>query len=552
MKGDFSRDTFDRRHRFARVLMQQGRVLLDADWNEQTSILLHYLRTLATDLIGPHGGTGGGFEIHFRNGLQCDFLIGWGRYYVDGILCENDPPRKGCGPGRDDGRVVNEAQGEEPAVGLRYTEQPDLPRPEVNDGERLKPGKSYLVYLDVWERHVTHLEADHICEIALGGPDTATRSRVVWQVKVAEVGKDVREESECSKLLRRLVTEPLAAGRPPCLKARSRVDEPSDDPCIIPPEARYRGPENQLYRVEIHDAGKAGDGDGGATFKWSRDNGTVVFGIRSLQAQTAVLDSLGPDEHRSLKEGDWVEVVDDRSVLRFEPRRLARVESVDRVAFKVTLASEIKLPDFNEKSTTHPLLRRWDQGCDVLPVEEGKWLPLEDGVEVKFKQGGTYRTADYWPIPARTAIGDVLWPSKEGEDGGPRALPPHGIVHHYAPLARIAVAVAESSESSADDYRRCLFEPPCAVTGPGDPGVETPVERREEQESIERRALTDIDGVGDTFAGRLSKEGIEDVAAVAGMRPAELAKVLTPPGGRKVPESVAASIIQNAKLLDAV
>ena len=38
MKGDFSRNTFHQQHHFARVLMQQGRVLIDADWNEQTSI----------------------------------------------------------------------------------------------------------------------------------------------------------------------------------------------------------------------------------------------------------------------------------------------------------------------------------------------------------------------------------------------------------------------------------------------------------------------------------------------------------------------------------
>ena len=68
MKGDFTRDTFDRRHQFSRVLLQQGRVLLDADWNEQTSILLHYIRTLATDLIGPHGGPNGGFRIGCLDG----------------------------------------------------------------------------------------------------------------------------------------------------------------------------------------------------------------------------------------------------------------------------------------------------------------------------------------------------------------------------------------------------------------------------------------------------------------------------------------------------
>jgi len=56
MKGDFSLDSFDAKKHFLRVLMQQGRVQLDADWNEQTSILLHYLQNLAADLIGPHGG----------------------------------------------------------------------------------------------------------------------------------------------------------------------------------------------------------------------------------------------------------------------------------------------------------------------------------------------------------------------------------------------------------------------------------------------------------------------------------------------------------------
>ena len=54
MKGDFTRNTFDPAKHFSRVLMQQGRVTLDADQNEQAAIQLHYLRTLARDLIGPY------------------------------------------------------------------------------------------------------------------------------------------------------------------------------------------------------------------------------------------------------------------------------------------------------------------------------------------------------------------------------------------------------------------------------------------------------------------------------------------------------------------
>ena len=56
MTADISRDTFDARKRYAGVVMQQGRVQLDADFNEQVSILLRYMKALAADLYGAHGG----------------------------------------------------------------------------------------------------------------------------------------------------------------------------------------------------------------------------------------------------------------------------------------------------------------------------------------------------------------------------------------------------------------------------------------------------------------------------------------------------------------
>ncbi len=41
MKSDISRSSFDARKHYSKVVMQQGRVQLDADWNEQQDILLH-------------------------------------------------------------------------------------------------------------------------------------------------------------------------------------------------------------------------------------------------------------------------------------------------------------------------------------------------------------------------------------------------------------------------------------------------------------------------------------------------------------------------------
>ena len=55
MKGDFSRFTFDERSQYSRVLMQQGRVAVDADWNEQQAITRYRTETETIDVVGQTG-----------------------------------------------------------------------------------------------------------------------------------------------------------------------------------------------------------------------------------------------------------------------------------------------------------------------------------------------------------------------------------------------------------------------------------------------------------------------------------------------------------------
>ena len=107
----------------------------------------------------------------------------------------------------------------------------------------------YIAYLDVWQRHITALEDDGIREVALGGPDTATRTKTLWQVKllgpfpapltcVSEpaLWKDLSDNTQNGKL-----------------SARAEESTEADGPCVVPPGAGYRRLENQLYRVEIHE-----------------------------------------------------------------------------------------------------------------------------------------------------------------------------------------------------------------------------------------------------------------------------------------------------------
>jgi hypothetical protein len=73
MHGDFSRWTFRPSARYTRVVMQQGRMQLDSDWNEQGAILDARLAALAEDIIGPAGAPRGhALTLRSRHALAFD------------------------------------------------------------------------------------------------------------------------------------------------------------------------------------------------------------------------------------------------------------------------------------------------------------------------------------------------------------------------------------------------------------------------------------------------------------------------------------------------
>jgi hypothetical protein len=418
MKGDFTRDTFDRRKHYSRVLMQQGRVQLDADWNEAGAIQAYLRQTTARDVIGLCGvpQPGGGFEIEVLANNQVvaegepgdELRLSAGRIYVAGLLCEN-----------------------EEAVLL--TLQPDLPDCPL-PSHATQAGR-YLAYLDVWQRHITALEDSGIREEALGGPDTASRLQTVCQVKFEKVEREIEDCSGFGP-----DWQPEEAVSSGWLRARTLPGASSEDPCIIPPQAKYRRAENQLYRVEIHKAGPAGS----ATFKWSRDNGSMVTRLERIEGNRLVVSNPGRDDLARFAAGQWLELSDERRVLYGEPGVLVKLAAVDGNELTVVTWPDDGSPQLGEK----PTVRRWDSpGAVPIPAidgatstEEGNepvafsaYLDLEDGVQVAFSDG-QYCHGDYWLIPARTALGDVLWPVDEAS-GEPVPEPRHGIDHHYCALA---------------------------------------------------------------------------------------------------------------------
>ena len=527
MKGDFSRRTFDPTRHYHGVLMQQGRVQLDADWNEQADIAAHRVEAEALDLIGRAGGPMHAAGFHVITALAelgpdevatpgnapitipaGALAISAGRYYVDGILCENE-------------RLV------------LFGEQGDHP------GAKLGTDPTYLAYLDVWERHITTIEDGHLREVALGGPDTTTRRKTVWQVKLASTTK-----ASCKDAFAEL----LAALAPPdgTLAARCQPGKKSTDPCIVSPSAGYRGLTNQLYRVEIHehqarDAGtstaavaatlgadrttlrvNAGaltgalaqrladkksaplqifttegsavlfvvkveeDAEPGVprvkltltgrvpkdivadddpkvrlidvVYKWSRDNGSVVTTINKIEGKKLTVHDVGRDTVLGFSPGDWVEITDDRREL------LGEVGEIVQIADVVGARSVVLVTEPTPLGTSHGVdpaftakLRRWD-GVGAIRFTSATWIELEHSVEVRL-ENQRFRRGDYWLIPARAATADA----RSGQiDWLPAASPqpPVGVAHHLAPLA----LVTRSGPGLSVHDCRLLFPPVTELT----------------------------------------------------------------------------------------
>jgi len=407
MKGDFTRFTFDPKRHDVAVLMQQGRVQLDADWNEQGAIDRHLRESTARDVIGPAGAPkqGGGFAIGLTADAR-DLTIGAGRFHIDG------------------GLLANEAE-------AALTRQPYLwPAASGLSGFAMPAATGrYLAYLLGFDWHVTAAEDPAIRETALGGPDTATRLRGIWQVRLDAVAAtalpaafDAAWRPGGSATTGRLAISTGAVGQA--------------GPCLLPPTASYRALENQLYRVEIH---RSGDRDGAvpATFKWSRDNGAVVTTV-SRSGQVLMAADLGRDEVLGFHPGQWVELIDRRMEMWERRGRLLLIEAVDPATRAITIAAATPVPAVD--GTWPVILRRWDQmggtaGDQGIPMSAAT-VPLEQGVEAGFA-AGSYRAGEWWVVPARTAIsvetGVVEWP-RDGA-GNPAFLRPQNAPDRTCPLA---------------------------------------------------------------------------------------------------------------------
>ncbi len=390
-----------------------------------------------TDIIGRTGAPkhDAGFEIT-TDGSR--ITIGAGRYYVNGLLCEATQP-------------------------VDYMQQAWLINPQPSaatllSGLRLNPSGTVQIWLEAWQRLVTPIDDPGIKDVALGEADTTDRVQTVWRV-VAAAAQQVRGLSCCDAMRRSLLTGP------PGRMTAGTQDASGQGTCLPSPQAAYRGLENQLYRVEVHDPGPIGQ----ATFKWSRDNGSVLTQITDVNGPVVTVDSLGPDANLGFAPLQWVEITDDADEFGQQPNQpgqLLQIKSVDPDHLQITLTQPA--PAVNH-ATGHAKLRRWDQaGTDAsangVPMNASGPNVLENGITVQFSPDAPFKSGDYWTVPARTATGLPEWPPTDSD--GAEYQPARATIVHRAPLACIhfnALTQGFTVESCRDVFPPLTELTPAAV-----------------------------------------------------------------------------------------
>src|SRR5262249_4005193 len=143
-------------------VVQQGRVIMDRDFNALQSMTQARIDADALDFVGPCGTPDDGFGISIsvrQGGAQSfgsrDFQISPGTMYLGGE------------------RVVSPS-GPASLAPYTYFNQPDWVTPGAFNADSLRE----LVYLNVVEQEVSAVEDPDLFEVALGGPDTTQRLKL--------------------------------------------------------------------------------------------------------------------------------------------------------------------------------------------------------------------------------------------------------------------------------------------------------------------------------------------------------------------------------------
>lgn len=462
MPSDLSRRVDDPRYGYTGVVGQQGRVILDRDFNALQGLTADRIQADALDFVGPCGTPDDGFRISLPvtsppgpplwsppagwpgspPDSSGDFWISPGTMYVGGQRVEF--------PAEQNGKTVT----------YTYLDQPDWPAPPLPTS---KPDYE-LVFLELTELEVSAVEDPDLLEVALGGPDTTQRLKLLRRVHRMSVNA-ISCAAAWAEATRNWAAEGWAfdaATMQLLPQARLKVGftqtASTSNPCDPVATGGYLGADNQLIRVRIANSGSQ------TQLLWSYDNASFLYRVATVSPDgtTLTLASNPPDGFHVPQTGQMVEVLSTAAVFAEEPdetdptgkSQILRVAAAPGGTLRqlaqpygpsITgdptnyLVLDTALPAELARSPLPLFVRVWQA---ALPLTVGSPVTITDpttgnstGVTatISLAAGSKLPGGAYWQIAVRPSTPQGVYP----EDLLNAPQPPDGLRRWACPLALI-------------------------------------------------------------------------------------------------------------------
>lgn len=424
MKGDFSKWGLTPADNFSGVLHQQGRVLLDQDWNAAAQIQALWRDSVGQDVVG--GGL-----VAVPVAVPDSFKLLQAKATASEVTVTLNPGRAWV----DGQHYVLDAAA--PLTLLAEYFGPPQQSPAATPAS-IAAGVRDAVVMELWDDAFSaYQDPLGLLEPALGGPDTTERVKTQMALKLLRL----QDGQGCSDL-------PIADN----FGAKGRLSvTPSPTtviagPCPVPDSGGYSGFAHYLYRIEIATA----DSGGKARFKWSQFNGGLV-GRGSFTSTGASTAAVAISANNAM--------IDQSGLDAFYLEALAFDAALGR--WRVVLSADATLPSAGTLSLSGiagawpagstAFFRLWNGIAQIEDFPTGLMLAneLKDGIRLAFDpataDNGNYSDGDYWTFPVRsagTAFDPSVWPTNAA---------PQGVQHRRASLGILEWTAAPVVDISAAD-----------------------------------------------------------------------------------------------------
>ncbi|MHA2365570.1 MAG: right-handed parallel beta-helix repeat-containing protein [Candidatus Hodarchaeales archaeon] len=449
MKGNFSKVFFKQKLNYNAVLHQQGKVLLDRDWNEQVNIIQSWQDLSSQDVIGA--GVPAIPVTEYENFKIKDDTI---------ILKSDNELEFEITPGRLWADVLP-----------IFLEKSKLIATPLFSQSQTTPPTKAILFLELWREEINAFQEPKILlEPALGGPDTTERINLAFAFRFYDYSHITTlnvDKITCQNVFSVIkknedIINDLYPDKGKLTVDLERtiehecVDDDDCDDCPPVVQGGYTGLEHRLYRIEN---AKLNDDITRNWFKWSRFNGELVgrgiFDEKDDDPDKIVGELTGniPAIINSGLTSFYLEVMHYNDNLGiWEPVFGAmdvELTADDRLEFrkdKIMLEKGVDwLTDFEDPSGDKSVFFRLWNG--IQPIDKFNTpSELENGITLEFR-GNIFRPGDFWLFELRV--------DQTNTKNLPNIDIPHGIEYHLVPFALIDVV---GPNINISDCRK-LFHP---------------------------------------------------------------------------------------------